>query len=407
MNIAKDAGWAWWQERKNLRRFVTDLIADTLSQIRFDSTWLQHTWDDDLSLDADLGVDSMELMQLAGSLTETLQLQRSGVEDYLLANRTLDGWVEIAATGLAMEDQHLVFRSSGSIGARKSCSHTLGELMQEVSALSELFPGRCRILVTVPSNHIYGFLFSVLLPHALGIRPEHIVNLRASLPSQLGSRLQPGDLIVGHPLFLQAAMSEFHCCPRDVIAVSSSGPCPESTRAALIAGGISRLIDIYGSSETAGIGWRGDHDATYRLFHYWTRFGNEQLKRQFPDGLIKQFDIPDRLEWVSDKNFSIESRKDEAVQVGGVNVFPDQIRRLLCTHPSVVDAAVRLMQPEEGHRLKAFIVPSDPHADLSQLALELRRWIDMRLPVAHRPKALRFGLSLPLTNAGKLSNWSA
>jgi long-chain acyl-CoA synthetase len=55
-------------------------------------------------------------------------------------------------------------------------------------------------------------------------------------------------------------------------------------------------------------------------------------------------------------------RAEGAVQVGGVNVFPDVVGRVLTAHSGVAQAAVRLMRPEEGTRLKAFVVPQ-PQAD--------------------------------------------
>lgn len=47
--------------------------------------------------------------------------------------------------------------------------HTLAAPLQETDELAKLFAGRRRILVAVPCHHIYGFLFSVLLPAMFGL----------------------------------------------------------------------------------------------------------------------------------------------------------------------------------------------------------------------------------------------
>jgi 4-coumarate--CoA ligase len=67
------------------------------------------------------GTDSLELVSLATALVEALHLHRSGIEDYLLARRTLGEWIEICAGGLARFDGALTFCTSGSTGKPKSC----------------------------------------------------------------------------------------------------------------------------------------------------------------------------------------------------------------------------------------------------------------------------------------------
>jgi long-chain acyl-CoA synthetase len=86
-------------------------------------------------------------------------------------------------------------------------------------------------------------------------------------------------------------------------------------------------------------------------------------------------------------------------------VFPVRVREILCRHPAVADAAVRLMRPQEGTRLKAFIVPKDPRLADASLLSELTAWIDGELTAPERPKALRLGPQLPVSTVGKLADW--
>jgi acyl-coenzyme A synthetase/AMP-(fatty) acid ligase len=71
----------------------------------------------------------------------------------------------------------------------------------------------------------------------------------------------------------------------------------------------------------------------------------------------------------------------------------------------VADCAVRLMRPEEGSRLKAFVVPRQDLVTATRLLRDLRRLTADRLEPAARPKSIRFGKRLPRTAAGKAADW--
>ncbi len=44
------------------------------------------------------------------------------------------------------------------------------------------------------------------------------------------------------------------------------------------------------------------------------------------------------------------------MQVAGINLYPERIAGIIREYPGVAEAEVRLMRPDEGDRLKAFIV---------------------------------------------------
>ncbi|MES3020684.1 MAG: 4-coumarate--CoA ligase [Pseudomonadota bacterium] len=408
--VPEAAGAApWWRARAQLRRFVADSVAGELARMRHDRSLSNAHWDDALSLEHDLGVDSLELMQLAGTLAQALHLHLSGVEDYLLARRTLGQWVDIAEVGLAHDARRITFHTSGSGGAPKPCEHALEALEQEAAELARLFAGRRRLVVAVACHHLYGFLFSILLARALGLGADAVVDARAWLPGQLARRLLPGDLVLGHPAFWQGVADGALRLPADVVGVSSTAPCAPALARSLAANGLGALVEVYGSSETAGVGWRADPDAPFQLFGHWSRVAAlpATLSRTLADGSTVERACPDLLDWHDARSFALGGRHDDAVQVGGVNVFPERVREVLRQHPQVSDAAVRLMRADEGNRLKAFIVPTAGVDDAAQFTAQLRPWIDRMLPAAQRPKAIATGTALPRTAAGKLCDWNA
>ncbi len=93
------------------------------------------------------------------------------------------------------------------------------------------------------------------------------------------------------------------------------------------------------------------------------------------------------------------------VQVGGINVSPQRVAAALAQRPGVAQATVRLMNPDEGTRLKAFIVPREATADTAALEAELWTWIDEHLAAAERPKSIVFGNVLPVGPLGKAADW--
>lgn len=403
--MAEAAGW--WQPRPAARRFVSDLIADELVRQRRSALARSLPWADGLDLQQDLGVDSLELLALATALAEALHLHQSGIEDHLLARRSLGDWVDIAQSGLECFSDRLTFRTSGSSGVPKACPHPLAGLLQESRQHARRFAGRRRILSAVPSHHIYGFLFNLLLPRSLGLDADAVVDIRGSSAAWLARGAQPGDLVVGHPAFWQAVGRAVPRLPADVSGVTSTAPCPDDVSQAVEAAGIAPLVHIYGSSETAGIGWRDSWREPYRLFDHWSFAADDAgtLLRHAPDGGQEAVACQDRLERLGNGAFRVSGRHDDAVQVGGVNVFPSRVQAVLCRHPQVAAAAVRLMRPEEGTRLKAFVVPTAQVVDRAQFLIELNRWIDSQLAVPERPRAISTGDRLPSGASGKLSDW--
>ena len=397
----------WWRPRPVLRRFVSDLIEGELARQRGVSNARPRPWPDDLVFDQDLGVDSLERMVLATALAESLHLHESGIEDYLLVRRSLGDWVDVADAGLARFSARMTFRTSGSSGSPKPCVHRMDSLLQETDLLAAMFEGRRRVLYAVPSHHIYGFLFSVLLPQALNLAPEALLDLRASTPGWLAQAARPGDLVIGHPDFWGAVARTPLRLPDDVVGVTSTAPCPDYVSEAMENAGIARLVQVYGSSETAGIGARQSSRDPYDLFAHWTFSATaaDGLIRLLPDGSALAVDCQDRLERIDNTTFLVGSRHDRAVQVGGINVFPSRVADVLKRHPLVHEAAVRLMRADEGTRLKAFVVPADGVGDTDAFLTQLRAWIDAQLTVAERPKALRVGSRLPVTRSGKQADW--
>lgn len=399
----------WWHARGVVRRFVADLVADELGRQRRRPVRPAAGWNDALSLDEDLGVDSLELLSLGSALTQALHLHRCGIEDYLLARRRLGDWVDVAQAGLAHFDGALSFRTSGSTGQPKACEHAIGALWEEAAFLAVLLPRRMRVLRAVPVHHIYGFLFGILLPQALGLPAEAVQDVRASLPTRVIDAARSGDVFIGHPGWWAGLAASGLPWPEDVVGTTSTAPLHDETAHALVGPGrLARLVQVYGASETGGIGWREAAGEPYELMPHWqfmsgTGSGIAPVAAGAPRAPVS---LQDHIDRVDGRRFHVGARRDDAVQVGGTNVFPARVRDVLRAHPLVADAVVRPMLPSEGDRLKALVVPrAGAPADPLAFAEALGQWARAHLQPAERPQAIAVGPRLPLTPEGKPADW--
>ncbi|WP_151703207.1 AMP-binding protein [Nitrincola alkalilacustris] len=393
----------WWRDRKQLRRFTLDLVMHRLTIQRPGITLpspanalLAQRW-----RDAPLNLDSLELVESATLFAQALHITETGLEDLLLAQPSLNGWVDIACDSLEQYHDHISFFSSGSTGEPARHKQPLTHLLREASFLRECLQRQtapdqqARVWSLVPAHHIYGFIFTVLLPDLLGPDTE-VIDARTRLLTSIERNLKPGDILVAVPEFWQRWVSTGMRLPPGCKAVTAAGPSNSDTLRQLINQG-AELLEIYGSSETAGLGYRRSPESPLTLMPHWTIEGDTAVS----DCL--RADLPDRLEWSDARHFVVAGRKDKAVQIAGVNVYPDRIAGLISTHEAVAEAAVRL----QGQRLKAFVVPEKdlPDSDFASLEHSLRRWLSTQLPAGQIPGHFAFGDSLPRNSMNKLSDW--
>jgi 4-coumarate--CoA ligase (photoactive yellow protein activation family) len=186
--------------------------------------------------------------------------------------------------------------------------------------------------------------------------------------------------------------------PPGVVGVSSTAPMPAQLAHQLGGQRLARLVEVYGSTETAGIAVRDRHDAPFRLLDRWTLGAAGELACEGGEPVA----MPDAAEWLDDRHFALRGRIDGAVQIGGLNVFPDRVRDVLLAHAGVAEAAVRL--DADTGRLKAFVVPT-AEGTSDTLAAELDRWCGARVADVERPRRIAVGANLPRSAMSKPADW--
>jgi len=373
-----------------LFRMLRDLVADELGRIgdRPDAA----AWSLGTALDGPaVGADSLDLTTLATAVNERFRLHEAGNEDFLLRYRTLGDWVGLAREALWEGTSGLGFRTSGTTGAPKLVTHTWGALDAELDALATLFPEVSRVVALAPAHHIYGFLYTVALPERWAVP---VVDGDAAWAT-VHSDLQPGDLIVTIPerwRYLAGTRTAF---PAGVSGVSSTAPLDPQVYRGLLDRGLARLTEVYGATETGGVGFRTAPEAVFSLLGHWQRGADDRLEPA-ANWLQRDAIAPmDRLRWIGERQFRPEARHDGAVQVGGTNVHPETVAETLRRHAWIRDAEVRPASTPGGTRLQAIIVLAGDAPEADAAEAELRRWIEASFPAPQRPRSLTFAAQLP------------
>ncbi len=351
-----------------------------------------------------LDLDSLARMQLATAAATWCNAYDAGFEDLFLAKRTATDWAVVMRRAREAGAKQLTFATSGSTGTRKHLRHREDILADEARAWASVL-GRVtvtRVVVLCPTHHIYGFIWGVLVPLALGV-PAIDADL-ASLPV-----LQSGDLLVAVPDQWAWLAASQRTWPAGVQGVSSTAPLPAQVHDALTSSPTSaadaplaRLLQIYGSTETAGLAYRTQSAGPYTLAPGRTRNAQDGIHLQLPGGALQAMAVQDELQWTSDTAFNLLRRTDQSVQVGGHNVSPAWVVAQLQTHGAVKEAAVRL-DGATTPKLKAFVVLHAAGAAQQRSALE--QWALDTLPWYANFSSITYGTALPRNAMGKPTDW--
>jgi acyl-coenzyme A synthetase/AMP-(fatty) acid ligase/3-hydroxymyristoyl/3-hydroxydecanoyl-(acyl carrier protein) dehydratase len=361
---------------------------------------------------------------------------------------------------LLPEQCRLTLCTSGSSGEPKLIDKSLAQLANEVEALERLWGanlGQATILGSVACQHIYGLLFRLLWPLCAGRAvyrralpfPEDLQQVSlaitrgsASVASEEDARREearPRSLQAvneqAEPLLNAAASSAVACAAPGFAWIASPAllkrmgdnldwPALSRVKQVFSSGGAlpseaaeslhERLgqwpTEIYGSSETGGIGWRqGDTP--------WQPFQGIELSLDeagalriaspyLPAGHIEQ--SADAAEINDDGRFVLRGRLDRIVKLEEKRISLPMLEQALISHGWVADARLGVIQ--EGRAFLGALLalsPNGVHALRNQgrrcVTETLRRHLAEHCETIALPRRWRLLLELPYSSQGKLA----
>jgi acyl-coenzyme A synthetase/AMP-(fatty) acid ligase len=313
--------------------------------------------------------------------------------------------------------EEIVFFTSGSTGQPKAVEKRLLALTNEVMTLGNTFHEKVKgrlFAASVSHMHIYGLLFKLLLPlHVKATSLKQQIEYPEQLLS-LAEKISPetGIVFISSPTFLSHL--DLRLAPVAMSAVFSSGG-PLSFAAAQASHQyFSQLpIEVYGSTETGGIGYRQQAEATIP----WTAFAGVELKMGQDGVELRSPNMPgqpayvldDHLEFLPNDRFLLKGRKDRIIKIAEKRISLTEIEKFLEAQPTIHQCVA---MPIQGRRtvIGCAVVLSDEGAkfleNFSQAAL-VQGWksaMQNRFEPVTIPRLWRVLTEIPVNSQSKIDH---
>jgi acyl-coenzyme A synthetase/AMP-(fatty) acid ligase len=267
------------------------------------------------------------------------------------------------------EKAQLLFFTSGSSGFPVGAFKTRENLLQEIEELKALFREYSvkKVVVTVPFVHIYGVLAGLLLPMSLG--DVELVVKEDFLPYELLKEAeQEGTLVVTTPVFIKAlGKLEGKSLSRSVF-ISSTGPLQSDDVSVFETKYETKLIQLFGSTETGGIAYKIGADQMWNALPS-VQVTTQEDKLSVSSPFISQYIVSEgKIELLSDpfttediielqnNRFELIGRGNKIIKIAGKRISATYIENILETIEGVEQAVVELVYKKELLRSEQILI---------------------------------------------------
>jgi acyl-coenzyme A synthetase/AMP-(fatty) acid ligase len=299
--------------------------------------------------------------------------------------------------------------TGGSTGAPQLWSKTGINIFAEALFLAEHFDvsQRDRIAATISPYHIYGLLYSVALPLVSGATvlpgtpsfPEEIIRTVAD---------QEATILVSVPAHYRALRARASSLGSSLrLAFSSAGMLDIEDNTEFCRHNGAGIVEVYGSTETGGIGLRNRSRSEEGFTPYPTiawkisdqrlHVRSPYLSLSLPQDAEGFFITGDKVTSCPPEGFQLKGRADSITKVAGKRVDLEEIRALIKQQPNVADCVVLALAEAGGreHRIVALVAGEAVDTEA------LRRVLAVRFEPYALPRAIKTVSRLPMKENGK------
>lgn len=305
------------------------------------------------------------------------------------------------------DEPFLYLFTGGSTGKPKIWSKTPRNLLAEAFYLRDKFgiTPKDLLISTVPPYHIYGLLFSVLLPllaHAR-VMPEIF-----TFPQEIISMTNrhKATVLVSVPIHYRSLKVDNLALPSLRIAFSSSGVLNRSDATYFLKKTGLGITEIYGSTETGGIathsvsenteGWQPADVVSWRLSGRRLAVKSDFVSREMETDAEGFSVTGDEVQPDKNGRFILLGRADGIVKVAGKRVDLLDVQNKIQTLPTVRDVVVIALPADKG---RENVIAALVACDLADA--HLRKMMHEKLEPYAMPRRIKILPAVPRTATGK------
>ncbi len=374
-------------QHAQISAIVAGLFADELARRygRYTETLVLSRWGAETKLGRG-GIDANADQQRAGAARAALFFGYDQDVLRVSAGDTFGDWADRLAAPLREELRYFRFHPATQ-GGEADTRHEADTIFQDAAAVASLMQGRRRVVSMVSPHSLMGLVATVMAPNLQRIE---VIDGRNMGPDELSSQLSFGDIVIATPTLWRYLADTLPSMANNVMGMSFGERLGPNLATQLRQRGLGAMRELYGSTESGVVGWRDSPSDPFVLFDHWNRDG-DAIARRRPNGQAQRLLPMDDLEWNGDRAFELGSRRDGAVQIGAVNVFPNKIASIISDHPDVKVCSVRVSQrPGNLDRLIAEINLVPGRAPDQSMAWSIEEWCRSRLRPPERPRIYTF-----------------
>jgi hypothetical protein len=307
----------------------------------------------------------------------------------------------------------MVVFTSGSSGTPNRIFKTPEQLYREATLLQQVFgdalPADTRFAGTVPHHHMFGLPFRLIWPLWAGYP---IISEPYRYPEELGRlKTEPHVLISSPPTLKRLAQLEKFSSPASFLATFSAGsPLHDSVAAICATRLATRVIEIYGSTETGSVVHRIAPGGTWREQPGVTLALDEHGCLKLRSPLLSDddwFQTQDTAVLDAD-GWRLTGRADRVAKIEGRRVALDALETALLALPEVTEARTAPLYRERDEIVAAVVLSDSGRVQLQALGKTkfdrlLRQQLSTSLDRAALPRRWRYLSALPYTAMGKVT----